>query len=106
MWNTKGETEINCLQIKRMCFFLTEVLQEEACLALAELARGHRENQELICEKGAVGALVQALRERKIPVKVTAATALESIASHNPAIQQCFLRKSAANYLLQLLEVM
>lgn len=89
-----------------MCFFLTEVLQEEACLALAELARGHRENQELICETGAVDALVQALRERKIPVKVKAATALESIASHNPAIQQCFLRQSAANYLLQLLKVM
>ncbi|XP_048050316.1 ankyrin and armadillo repeat-containing protein isoform X2 [Megalobrama amblycephala] len=84
---------------------VNSVLQEEACLALAELARGHRENQELICETGAVDALVQALRERKIPVKVKAATALESIASHNPAIQQCFLRQSAANYLLQLLKV-
>uniref|UniRef100_A0A673JB70 Ankyrin and armadillo repeat containing n=1 Tax=Sinocyclocheilus rhinocerous TaxID=307959 RepID=A0A673JB70_9TELE len=84
----------------------SEVLQEEACLALAELAWGHRENQRLICEAGAVGALVQALRERKIPVKVKAATVLESIASHNPAIQQCFLRQSTAKYLLQLLKVM
>uniref|UniRef100_A0A8C1DSN8 Ankyrin and armadillo repeat containing n=1 Tax=Cyprinus carpio carpio TaxID=630221 RepID=A0A8C1DSN8_CYPCA len=83
----------------------SEVLQEEACLALAELARGHQENQELICEAGAVSALVQALRERKVPVKVKAATALESIASQNPAIQQCFLRQSAAKDLLQLLKV-
>lgn len=75
-------------------------------MALAELARGHQENQELICEAGAVSALVQALRERKIPVKVKAAAALESIASHNPAIQQCFLRQSAAKDLLQLLKVM
>uniref|UniRef100_A0A671L1H0 Uncharacterized protein n=1 Tax=Sinocyclocheilus anshuiensis TaxID=1608454 RepID=A0A671L1H0_9TELE len=63
----------------------SEVLQEEACLALAELAWGHRENQRLICEAGAVGALVQAL--------------------HNPAIQQCFLRQSTAKYLCFQLEV-
>lgn len=75
-------------------------------MALAELARGHRENQELVCEMGAVDALVQALRERKISVQVKAATALESIASHNPDIQQCFLGQSADNYLLQLLKVM
>uniref|UniRef100_A0A672QUH1 Ankyrin and armadillo repeat containing n=1 Tax=Sinocyclocheilus grahami TaxID=75366 RepID=A0A672QUH1_SINGR len=74
----------------------SEVLQEEACLALAELAWGHWKNQRLICEAGAICALVQALRERKIPVKVKAATVLESIASHNPAIQQCFLRQSSA----------
>jgi len=86
--------------------FLTEALQGEACLAIAELARGHRENQELICEMGAVCALVQALRERKISVQVKAATALESMASHNPDIQQCFLGQSADKYLLQLLKVM
>lgn len=107
LWNTKGETLKSVAFRLNVCvFFLTEALQEEACLALAELARGHRENQELICEMGAVGPLVQALRERKISVQVKAATALESIASHNPDGQQCFLGQSADNYLLQLLKVM
>ncbi|XP_065103751.2 ankyrin and armadillo repeat-containing protein-like [Paramisgurnus dabryanus] len=79
------------------------VLQEEACLALAELAWDHKENQELICEAGAIRALVKALQGRKISVQVKAAKALESIASHNPATQQCFLRHSAVKHLLPLL---
>ncbi|XP_057191221.1 ankyrin and armadillo repeat-containing protein [Triplophysa rosa] len=84
---------------------VNSVLQEETCLALAELAWDHKENQELICAAGAVGALVQALRGRQIPAQVKAAKALESIARHNPAIQQSFLKQSAAKYLLQLLKV-
>lgn len=74
-------------------------------MALAALAWDHKENQELICAAGAVGALVQALRGRQISAQVKAAKALESIASHNHAIQQCFLKQSAAKYLLQLLKV-
>lgn len=88
-----------------MFFVLTKVLQEEACLALAELAWDHKENQELICAAGAVGALVQALRGRRIPAQVKAAKALESIARHNPAAQQSFLQQSADKYLLQLVKV-
>lgn len=74
-------------------------------MALAELAWNHKENQELICAAGAVSALVQALRGGRIPAQVKAAKALESIARHNSAIQQCFLKQSAARYLLQLLKV-
>ncbi|XP_056610686.1 ankyrin and armadillo repeat-containing protein isoform X2 [Triplophysa dalaica] len=84
---------------------VNSVLQEEACLALAELAWDHKENQELICAAGAVGALVQALRGRRIPAQVKAAKALESIARHNPAVQQSFLQQSADKYLLQLVKV-
>ncbi|XP_073710736.1 ankyrin and armadillo repeat-containing protein [Misgurnus anguillicaudatus] len=84
---------------------LNSVLQEEACLALAELAWDHKENQELICGAGAIAALVQALQERQMSVRVKAAKALEYIASNNPAIQQCFLKQSAVKHLLQLLKV-
>ncbi|KAM9484134.1 ankyrin and armadillo repeat-containing protein isoform 3-T3 [Salvelinus alpinus] len=81
------------------------VLQEEACAALAELAKGHRENQDTICGAGAVAPLVLILRGRKIAAQVTAARALEAIADHNPAIQARFLKKSAAKHLLRLLKV-
>lgn len=82
-----------------------EVLQEEVCAALAELAKGHRENQDTICGVGAVAPLVLILRGRKIAAQVTAARALEAIADHNPAIQARFLKKSAAKHLLRLLKV-
>lgn len=72
-------------------------------MALAELAWDHKENQELICQAGAIRALVTALQERQISVRVKAAKALESIASHNPATQQCFLNHSAVTHLSQLL---
>ncbi|XP_076858454.1 ankyrin and armadillo repeat-containing protein isoform X2 [Brachyhypopomus gauderio] len=83
----------------------SEQLQEEACLALAELARGHRDNQELICGAGVVTPLVKVLRGRKMSVQVKAANALEAIVHQNPAIQQCFLKRSADRQLLHLLKV-
>lgn len=78
---------------------------EEACLALAELAWGHRENQEVICAAGAVSPLVRILRSRRMPAQVKAAKALEAIADHNAAIQTRFLKRSATKHLLWLLKV-
>ena len=85
--------------------YITEVLQEEACLALAELARGHRENQELICGAGAVSPLVQVLRARKMSAQIKAASAIEAVAHQNPAIQELFMKKSTAKYLLRVSKV-
>uniref|UniRef100_A0A8C7MBK2 Ankyrin and armadillo repeat containing n=1 Tax=Oncorhynchus kisutch TaxID=8019 RepID=A0A8C7MBK2_ONCKI len=92
-------------QLVELLTVRSEVLQEEVCAALAELAKGHRENQDTICGVGAVAPLVLILRGRKIAAQVTAARALEAIADHNPAIQARFLKKSAAKHLLRLLKV-
>lgn len=81
------------------------MLQEEVCAALAELASGHRENQDAICSAGAVEMLVHILKERKISAQATAARAVEAIAESNPLIQSHFLKKSAAKHLLRLLKV-
>ena len=72
---------------------------------MAELAHGHRENQEDICSAGAVSPLVLILRGRRMTAQVKAAKALEAIADHNAAIQTRFLKKSASRHLLRLLKV-
>lgn len=83
----------------------TELLQGEACLALAEVVRGHRENQDLISGTCAVSSVVQVLSSRKVSCQVKAARALEAIAHQNRAIQEQFLNKSATRHLLFLLKV-
>lgn len=88
-----------------VCVCETEVLQGEACLALAELAHGHTENQDLICGACAVPPVVQVLSSRKISSQVKAAKVLEAIAHQNPVVQEQFLNKSAARLLLRLLKV-
>ncbi|XP_053482162.1 ankyrin and armadillo repeat-containing protein isoform X2 [Ictalurus furcatus] len=97
-----------CGAIPQLVDLLTvnsEVLQGEACLALAELAHGHTENQDLICGACAVPPVVQVLSSRKISSQVKAAKVLEAIAHQNPVVQEQFLNKSAARLLLRLLKV-
>ncbi|XP_046699065.1 ankyrin and armadillo repeat-containing protein isoform X1 [Silurus meridionalis] len=98
----------NCGAIQQLVDLLTvnsDLLQGEVCLALAELAHGHRENQDLICGASAVTYVVQILSSRKISLQVKAAKALEAIVHQNPAIQEQFLNKSTTRHLLHLLKV-
>lgn len=87
----------------RVC--ITELLQGEACLALAELARDHKENQDLMCDAHAVTSVVKVLSSRKISSQVKAAKALEAMALRNPTMQEQFIKKSATRHLLHLLKV-
>ncbi|KAJ8253089.1 hypothetical protein GJAV_G00208980 [Gymnothorax javanicus] len=82
----------------------SEVLQEESCSALADLVLWHQQNQDAVCAAGVVRPLVHILRGRRLGTQVRAARALETIANHNPPIQNRFLKKSAAKYLLRLLK--
>lgn len=89
--------------VEFLCY--VEILKGYSSLALAEIARGHSVNQDVIAAEGAIPPLVKILSGRKIKMQLKAIAAVEVLADRNAATQKEFLELSADKHILKLLKV-
>lgn len=80
-------------------------LQANTAACLSSLAKGHRENQDLVVAKGAVKPLVSLAKSTKMLCQVKAASALESLATSNPEAQKEIDAADAQRPLIRLLKM-